>query len=210
MRFVRVSVLALLLALLALPVSAPTQIGGGGVSGVRAPFTAGGQTFNPGGVLYWENPVIANGANQNWVSTTAYSVPAGLLATNGDQLIVEVDWTLGNAAENRSYLCNIGYTAYDNTNATPFTGGFNFLSNTTAATSTGIRTRARVTRLGATSSSFVSLSEVNASGQSTVYGTSSQVTWANANNLLCVGRDSAASNATQITIQELRVLWSPR
>ncbi len=192
------------------PPLALSQMGGAPVSGVVPPFLAGGgsQAFKPGGVLYWEYTNTANAADTLYVSSTPYALPAGTLATNGDQVMIEADLLFDATASTKTYVCNIGYSAFDTT--TGFTGGLNLVNSATTTTTVSVHASGRVTRSGATTANIGLAANLLSSGawQSSAASTGS-ITWANAQNMLCIAKSSVAT-AGIVTLRELRVTWNPR
>jgi uncharacterized protein (UPF0333 family) len=185
---------------------------------VVVPFlTAGGGTtqYYPNGVIYWENPaVITTVGSTTWVTSTAYPLAAGTLATNGDSLRIEVEVTLGTAAaENKNLACNLGYSAFSTTTGV-FTGGLTFISESSASNSGTLSWHARswITRLSATSQSshWWTNWEGATTTQSAAYSNASTLTWANAMNLLCAVGNITAMNTQTLKLQEVRVYWDPR
>lgn len=178
------------------------------VPGVLTQTTPGGGTFRSGGTLYWENGVVGVLADTNYVSTTTYSLPAGTMATNGDQLVIEADFLINATAGTKSYNCNLGFTSFA-ADTTGYTGGQTVMVHSTTGTTISLHSRVTVTRLTATTASWHE--KTNTSGatwQAIIYGTFS-VTWANAQN---IGADakSSASSANNIIIEEFRVTYRPK
>ncbi len=170
--------------------------------------TAGGgtQTYHQSGTLYWERVAVANAADTLYVSTTAYSLPAGTLATTGDRLDVEVSLLFDATAATRTIQCNLGYTAWDST--TGFTGGVHVITITTTATSTGFKGSSQITRLGAASEEHFATALSGTTVINGSYGTSSTLTWANAYNVLCHAKSSVAT-AGVLTLESVRLTWHP-
>jgi hypothetical protein len=158
--------------------------------------------------LWWERVNLANGADTNYITSTPYALPAGLLATDGDALELEFILSLSAAASSKTYTCNVGYTSYSA--AAGFTGGLPVISNSTANASTTIIARGRITRLSATTAGYYANNQwaTSATSQGTLYSTGS-ITWANAQNIASIGRD-ATGNASAITLQEVRIMLVPR
>lgn len=174
-------------------------------------LTAGGgtQTYHVPGVLYWENTNTGNAADNNYITTSAYSLPAGTAGTNGDQLVIDLDVLFDATASTKVIKCNLGYTSFDTTTGT-FTGGQSLVSTSTAAVSLSQFFHVVITRTtsaaGNIRGTFPTSTAASQSGQTFVSGS---ITWANANNLLCAANSSVAT-ANIVTIKELRITWSPR
>jgi hypothetical protein len=200
---------------LASGVITPVAVDSSGNLKLSALAGGGTQTYKPAGTLYWENPAVATSSGSTvWVTTTAYSLPAGTLSTNGDRLYVEVNVTLGTAAaENKNLSCNLGYSAFSTTTGA-FTGGLTFISESSASNSGTLSWHARgwITRLSATSQSshWWTNWEGATTTQSAAYSNASTLTWANAMNLLCAVGNITASNTQILTLQEMRVSYQPR
>lgn len=159
-------------------------------------------------VLYWENGAVANLADTNYVSTTAYTLPAGTLVTNGDRLIFEANFSFNATAATKTYNINIGYTSFA-ADATGFTGGSNIMTHSTTGTSISIYSRAVVTRTSATTgNTFEFTMTSGAAVQSVLYG-AINLTWAN-NLLIAADTKSSVGNAGITTIHEFCVTLFPR
>jgi hypothetical protein len=167
--------------------------------------------------LYWEAPAIATTAGTTtFVTNTAYSLPAGTLASNGDRIIIEALVSLGTAAaEAKNIRCNVGYSSFNSATGA-FTGGLTITGNISSASNTGSISwfvRATATRTGATNTAYHALSLWE--GADISQGTqwtqdSGTVTWANANNILCTVGNTTGANTQVLTLQEVRVFLAPR
>ncbi len=184
------------------------------ISGVQQIYMAGGgsQAYRPSGVIYWQAPAVANAADNLFLTNTAYSLPAGTLSTNGDALIIETLCTGSSSSDNKAVVVNIGYSAWDTTAG--FTGGLNVIVSGKTTASATHYSRAMVTRLSATTASYMSETRVVTATadlfDSTLYASGS-LTWANALNILAEVRDVTPTGvAAVITLQEIRVTFVPR
>lgn len=172
---------------------------------------AGGSTqaYHLGGTLYWENTNTGNAADTVFITTTAYALPAATMATNGDQLLVELVVLFDATASTKTVKCNLGYTSLD-TASGAFTGGQSLLSVGTTGVSLTQMFRVWITRTSTTAGNiFGNFPTSTAASQSGLSILSGSVTWANANNLLCAA-SSSVSTANIVTLKELRVTWIPR
>jgi len=169
----------------------------------------GTQTYHLPGALYWENGAVAVGADTNYVSTSAYSLPAGTMATNGDRLFIEAEYLINATAGTKTYRINLGFTSFAN-DGTGYTGGTEPVAYTTAGTSISLHCVALVTRTAATTGNYLGACQTSGnSWQQTIYTVGGAWTWANALNIGSDAKSSAAS-ASNIIIEEFRVTYLPR
>lgn len=191
-----------------LPVSTGISGLGTGVATALAIATNASSGFSTNAVrtLYWEATNVANAADTNYVSTTAYSLPAGKMATDGDELLIEGVILLSSATSTRSFHAAIGYSSFSAAGGA--SGGLLLVGNSTTQASSMIEVRARVMRTGATTANYYSFNQVASSAQ-VVNFTSGSITWANAQNIIMAVKDGS-SNAAAATIKDFRVTYRPR
>ena len=195
-----------------LPLSQPTQF-----SNTRLATDAKGYLLitHVNGTLFWENTnLTTTGGGSIPVATTAYSLPAGTMGTNGDRLVIDIVTSVNStsASDSKSCVCNIGYSAF-NTTTGGFTGGLGITIHSTVVSTASISMwgRAIITRLSATSQSVHSYTafEGTSANQQNVYAAASTVTWGNANNILCA-LWNASSGTQLLTLNEIRITYEPR
>jgi len=165
------------------------------------------QMTRPSRTLYSQFVNTANAGDTNFVSSTAYSLPAGLMSTNGDTLRIEATYTLSAAVSTKTMQCAIGYTSFDATGG--FTGGVSLGSFASTSASQNMVMLATVTRESAILLDSHSVARYNTTPafQASVNNAQS-ITWANANNILCIAKDGTG-NASAVTIKWVRVLFEP-
>ncbi len=150
---------------------------------------------------------LANAADTNYVFTTPYTLPAGTLATNSDQLLLEWTIVFSAAVSTKTYQIAIGHSAA--VPATGFTGGTLTLSSATAAASATLICSVWLTRINATTGNYMATARwANATtvqGNNYAAGT---LTWANALTVQAGAKDGTG-NAAAVTIAEFRVTYRP-
>jgi hypothetical protein len=156
--------------------------------------------------LYWEVPNIANAADTNFVSNTAFSVPANTLTTNGDALLLEVEFLFSAAISSKTYGAYVGYSSWSA--ASGFVGGLALVLNASSNASTMVRTRAMITRTGSGSAQYYSQSTFSAGTAQTIDYTSGSIDWTAAQNILVEAKDGTG-NAAAVTIKQVRVTLIP-
>lgn len=163
--------------------------------------------LHPQGTLYWEYTNTANGADTNYVKTGTYVLPANTLMTAGDHLIVRTEMLLSAATSSKSYVCNVGFTAW--TGAGGFSGGVNFNANATTNSTTDAHIQGELTWKTASTFNIWTNVLVGGSIQSTNFVASSGVDFTANQNIACEAKDGTG-NAGAITIEEFRVKLHPR
>jgi hypothetical protein len=176
--------------------------------------------YKPADCLYWENPAVSTSAGSTtYVTGTTYVIPGATLAVNGDRLIIDlvVSIPTAAAADNKNLTVNIGHSAF--TAATgAWTGGQTVCAPSSASNAGQIHWHVvcEVTRLGATSSGYrwYSWWESGAASTTTTqsfgWTTSSNITWANDNNILAAVGNVTGGNTQVLTLQQWRVTYEPR
>jgi len=167
---------------------------------------SGTQTYHVPGVLYWEFTNLGNAADTLYITTSAYSLPAATVSTNGDRLDIELLTVWDATASTKTVQCNIGYTSFDTTSG--FTGGVTFASFASSSVSVTGVVKSALIRSAATVMEYYTTHMVGTAWQASGYSSGS-VTWANANNVLCSAKSSVGT-ANIVTIKQLRITWSPR
>lgn len=170
----------------------------------------GTQTYHAGGVLYSESISTATAADNNFVKTSTYAIPANTLVNNGDMLEVDTIYLESSeATDSRTYVCNYGFTSWTG-NTVGFTGGINLLSNATASASVNIHVRAFIKRVSSTVFNYWTESLVGTSYQNSVWTTSSALTITDAQNIACEVRNTDGTPvAAASTIKEFQVRYVP-
>jgi hypothetical protein len=163
---------------------------------IGSTFSAGSGTgtFRSSGVQFGEYLHLAVAANTNYVSSSVYTVPANTLVNTGDVLFLDLNTSYGSVAGTKSTYCNLGYTAYDATQADPLTGGIDLVALASTATTTTQHVSTQFIRTGATTYAMNQRLNGVSTANSWVTGT---YDWAVAQPVRCVIRDSGgtASNA---------------
>lgn len=160
-----------------------------------------------GGTLFWENSNLGNGANTDYVAATPYTVPAGLMVNDGDELLIEMWMTFNAAVSTKTYLINIGYTSWSA--AGGVVGGNNLVNSATAGASASQFVTAIIRRISASGGGYMGTSRW--SGAATVQGgpyTTGSVIWANPQNIIASVKDSVG-NVDAVKINQLKISYLP-
>lgn len=160
-----------------------------------------------GGTLFWENTNLGNGANTDYVSTGEYVLPAGLMAYDGDELLIEMWMTFNAAVSTKTYQINIGHSAF--VPASGFTIGQNVVSSSTATSSAGIIVRSMVRRLSSTTGGWISTAQwaAAATTQGIPY-TTGTISWNSNNSIRAIVKDSVG-NVDAVKINQMRITYLP-
>ncbi|WP_398472788.1 hypothetical protein [Tardiphaga sp.] len=151
--------------------------------------------------LFWENSNIANPASTNHVATSSFAIPAGLLARDGDELVLETDFIFSGAGSTKGYGANIGHSSFS---AGGFSGGVSLFSNGTATSSQSMRATTTITRTGPTEAQYRTFCAFSGTAVSNVAYATSTVNWALAQNIATEVFD-VTGNGAAITIKQTRL-----
>lgn len=170
----------------------------------------GTQTYHLQGVLFSESINTGNAADNNFVKSSTYAIPANTLVNNGDMLEVDMVYLQSaEATDSRTYVCNYGFTSWTG-DTTGFTGGINLMSNATASASVNIHVRSYIKRVTSGSFNYWTESLVGTSFQNTVWQTSSALTVTDAQNIACEARNTNGTPAADsITLKEFQIRYVP-
>jgi len=168
---------------------------------------SGTQQYKSSGAIYYQFVNTANTADTNFISSTAYSLPANTLNSTGDVIQVDFYALLSAAVSTKTWICNIGYTAW--TAAGGFTGGVTLLTDASTTASVSILAHSLATKVSSGNVSIQAWSQFsNGTSRSHAAWSSSALTLTGANNILCEAKDGTG-NAAAITIKEMRIIFIP-
>lgn len=151
--------------------------------------------------LFWEYTNAGNPGSTDRVSTSSFSLPAGLLARDGDEIVIETDFVLSAATSTKGWGANIGHSAHTSSG---FTGGTSLFSFGTSTASQSIRSETIITRTGASEAQYRTFCRFSGTSVSNAVYATATVNWANAQNIAAEAYDTG-SDASAITIKQIRI-----